>query len=130
MTEATLEHSDKETVERELEAELDVAFAPLHKMCFGIAVGCVCALLLLGSTWIHMLRSPDRDLPLILLEQYFKGYDINLVGSLIGALWALWVGFVLGWFFAFCRNFVLAATAIFFRARAELAENRGFLDHI
>jgi hypothetical protein len=130
MTEATLERGERESVEQELEAELDVAFAPLHKLCFGIAIGCVCAILVLASTWIHMLRSPDRDVPLILLAQYFRGYDVHMVGSLIGALWAFWVGFVLGWFFAFCRNFVLAAAAIFFRARAELAQNRGFLDHI
>ena len=130
MTEATLERAEQEPVEQELEAELELEFAPLHKLCFGLAVGSVCALVVLVSTWIHMLRSPDVDVPLILLAQYFRHYDVNLVGSLIGALWAFWLGFVLGWFFAFCRNFVLAAAAIFFRARAELAENRGFLDHI
>ena len=44
--------------------------------------------------------------------------------------WGLWVGFMLGWFFAFARNFAIAVARIFFRAKAELAANRGFLDHI
>ena len=40
------------------------------------------------------------------------------------------VGFVGGWFLAFCRNFVLAATVFWVRTKANLAASRDFLDHI
>ena len=47
-----------------------------------------------------------------------------------GAFWGFWLGFVVGWVFAFLRNLTLAITSFVFRARAELEESRGFLDHI
>jgi len=45
-------------------------------------------------------------------------------------LWAFFVGWVGGWFVAFCRNFVLAATVFWVRARANLQASRDFFDHI
>lgn len=116
--------------ESALEPELELAFAPLHKRCLGLAVGAALALVVLAATVIHLLRSPGEPYPLVLLEQYFVGYSVSWGGALWGALWAFWLGFVLGWTFAFVRNLVLAATAIVFRARAELEQTRGFLDHI
>jgi len=112
------------------ERELEAAFKPLHKRCLGMAVGAVLALAVLVLTFAHMLRSADVDEPLVLLAQYFFGYSVSPLGALVGALWGFWVGFVLGWFFAFCRNVTLAGAAIFLRARAELVESKGFLDHI
>jgi hypothetical protein len=112
------------------ELSVELAFAPLHKRCFGIAFGvCLAALTALATT-VHLLRSPDEDYPLILLAQYFRGYEVGPLGVLIGAGWSFVVGFTLGWFFAFCRNLVFGLTAVFFRVRAEMKENTGFLDHI
>lgn len=116
--------------EAELEAELDVAFTPLHKLCLGIAVGVATALLVLAVTIVHVLRRPDEPYPLVLLAQYFPGFAVTPVGAAVGGAWGFFAGFVLGWFFAFIRNVVMAITKIVFRARAELAESRGFLDHI
>lgn len=110
--------------------ELALAFAPLHKRCLGLAVGAAFAVLTFAATALHLLRSPDSVYPLVLLEQYFLGYTVSWGGAVLGALWSFWLGFVLGWGFAFVRNLVLAATAIVFRARAELEQTRGFLDHI
>jgi hypothetical protein len=50
-------------------------------------------------------------------------------GVLIGA-WGLFIGFVAGWFFAFCRNFSIAVSVFVFRLKAELNQSRDFLDHI
>lgn len=116
--------------EREIEPELDVAFAPLHKRCLGVAVGAVLGLLVFAVTIVHMVRSPSEPYPLVLLRQYFAGYSVTFAGALIGLAWGFWIGFVIGWVFAFVRNAVLAATAVFFRARAEMRENKGFLDQI
>jgi hypothetical protein len=49
---------------------------------------------------------------------------------LIGAAWAGFVGFVAGWFFAFCRNLILTIVLFVVRSKAELAQTRDFLDHI
>lgn len=116
--------------EQELEPELALAFAPLHKRCLGLAIGAALSVLIFAATAIHLVNQPDDPYPLVLLQQYFVGYSVSWAGAGIGALWAFWLGFVLGWTFAFIRNLVLAATVVVFRARAELEQTRGFLDHI
>ncbi len=122
--------SGEERDERALDRELDVAFAPLHKRCLGVAIGIVLGAAVLALTLLHLLRSAEEPYPLVLLQQYFIGYTVTPLGALIGGAWGFWVGFVLGWFFAFVRNLVLSATAFALRARAELAQSRGFLDDI
>jgi hypothetical protein len=64
------------------------------------------------------------------LAQYFSGYSVSPTGAVIGGLWAGFVGFVAGWFLAFCRNFAIAVAVFLIRTRATLAANRDFLDHI
>lgn len=110
--------------------EFELAFAPLHKRCLGVAVGAATGLFVLALTLVHVLRSPGEEFPLVLLQNYFVGYHVSVSGAFVGLLWGFWMGFVIGWFFAFARNAVLALTSIFFRARAELAEDVGFIDHI
>ena len=44
--------------------------------------------------------------------------------------WGFVVGFVAGWFSAFTRNFVIAASLWLSRTRNELEASRDFLDHI
>jgi hypothetical protein len=116
--------------EEAIEEELDLAFTPLHKRCLGLAVGVAAAALIAVATLVHLLRSPDDPLPLILLKQYMPFYSVSAVGALVGAGWGFFSGFVVGWFFAFARNLVMAITKLVLRARAELAQSRGFLDHI
>jgi len=114
----------------ELTDELDLAFTPIHKRCLGIAVGVVLGAFVFAITLLHMQRSPDEVYPLVLLQQFFIGYSVSFTGALIGLVWGLWVGFVLGWCFAFLRNLTLSLTAIVFRAKAELAQSRSFLDQL
>jgi hypothetical protein len=53
-----------------------------------------------------------------------------LAGAFVGLGWGFATGFVAGWFFAFCRNLIVAASVFLIRAKAELSETRDFLDHI
>lgn len=109
---------------------LRLAFAPLHKRAFGIAVGTAAGLLLAAATAYHILFVPPGMVRLELLRAYFYGYTVSWTGVLIGGAWGFGVGFVMGWFAAFCRNLAVAISVFITRTRAELGQTRDFLDHI
>jgi hypothetical protein len=113
-----------------LPRELLLAFSPVHKSAFGIAIATVAALLVFGVTALTILQPPGSRIRLELLAVYLRGYSVSWVGALIGAGWAAVAGFVFGWFLAFSRNLVLAISLFVIRTRAQLAETRDFLDHI
>lgn len=112
-----------------LPPELALAFAPLHKAAFGAAIGTASGLLLFLLTAISLLRPIDHGF-LGLLGSYFPGYTVSWTGALLGGVWAGFVGFVFGWFAAFCRNLVVAVSLFIIRNRAERDQTRDFLDHI
>lgn len=114
----------------EVPGQLLLVFAPLHKRAMGVAVGCITALLVFGATVLSLFQPVDRRLPLWLLNNYFFGYSISWSGAFIGLFWGALTGFVFGWFFAFCRNFIVATWLFVVRTREELSANRDFLDHI
>ena len=94
----------------------------------GMAVGLgLFALTLLDLAARHGV---GKESSLGLLNQYFAGYSVSVKGAFIGLLWGFATGFVMGWFVAFCRNLVVAASIFWIRTRAELSANRDFLDHI
>jgi hypothetical protein len=113
-----------------LPPELALAFAPLHKRAFGVALGLASGLLFFGFTAVYLLRGPVPGANLWLLEHYFYGYRVTWPGAFLGFLWGGLVGFVAGWFIAFCRNLTLAISIFIVRTRAELQQSRDFLDHI
>lgn len=121
---------DREWTERIVREELRVAFARLHKMAFGIAVGVVAGLSLGLVTVVGVLLGPEETADLALLSQFFAGYEVSWRGALIGALWGVGVGAVAGWFIAFAHNFALGVWLLVARSRAELEATRDFLDHI
>ena len=119
------------SAEMETEA-LVLAFAPLHKRAFGMAVGAAASVFMFGLTAIHLIRNPPPGsaIDLQLLSNYFYGYAPTWKGAFIGMFWGFVVGFVGGWFVAFCRNLSIAISIFVTRTRAELRETRDFLDHI
>jgi hypothetical protein len=113
-----------------VERALALAFAPLHKLAFGVAIGTACALVVAGVTVARLLLDPDGRTSLWLLSHFFVGYEETWRGALIGGAWGFAVGVVAGWFVAFVRNLVLATWIFVVRARAELESTRDFIDHI
>lgn len=106
------------------------AFTPLHKWGMGAGIGIAAAFGVFLMTAMPLIRH-DAPLPeLSLLGQYFSGYAVTWQGAFIGAAWAGFTGFVMGWFLAFLSNFMLAIRLLTLRARAEMAQTRDFLDHI
>lgn len=116
------------TADPSLPPSLALAFAPVHKLAMGVAVGLVSSLLLAGITAFQVIAAPPDAPQLGLLSQYFYGYSVTGPGVAVGAFWGFVIGFVAGWFVAFVRNFVLALWVIAVRANAELSNS--FLDHI
>ncbi|NOT09712.1 MAG: hypothetical protein HOP28_16080 [Gemmatimonadales bacterium] len=112
------------------DSDLFLAFAPIHKAAFGVAIGVVSALVVFLLTAIVLLRHQEQVIPLELLSVYLKGYSVSWTGALKGAAWGGIGGFVFGWFAAFCRNLALAISLFVIRSRAELAQTRDFLDHV
>lgn len=113
-----------------LARELQLAFAPLHKRAFGIAVGVANAAVCFGITAVYLIRAPEPGFPLRLLAEYFYGYTVSWRGAFVALAWGFVVGFVAGWFVAFCRNLTIATLLFITRTRAELAATRTFLDHV
>lgn len=109
---------------------LALAFAPLHKRAFGLAVGVAAGLSLFAITVIALMKPRGQVAFLGLFAEYFRGYEVSWAGAFIGLLWGIAVGFIAGWFIAFCRNFALAASIFISRAKGELEETADFLDHI
>lgn len=112
------------------EDPITLAFAPLHKLGMGLGIGTAAALAVFVLTAIPLLRSEPSQLDIGLLSAYFSGYDVTWRGAFIGAAWAGFSGFVLGWFFAFTRNALLAIRLVVWRARADYMATRDFMDHI
>jgi hypothetical protein len=109
---------------------LRLAFAPLHKRAFGIAIGTACGLFMFLFTALHLVIDIPGALRLQLMRARFYGYSMTRTRALIGTAWAFGIGFIGGWFIAFCRNLVIAINVFLTRTRAELQQTREFLDHI
>lgn len=106
------------------------AFLPLHKRAFGMATGTAAAITIFVITAVTVLRQPQPGVDLELLAQYFAGYTVTWRGAVVGAAWAGFVGFTMGWFLAFGRNLLVAVMLVYIRTKAEIAQTRDFLDHI
>ena len=113
----------------ELPPDLVLAFSPLHKRAFGMAVGLTMGTLVMLVTVVAVLR-PGYPVFVPLLSEYFYGYSVSWIGALIGFFWAGFAFFVAGWFAAFVRNLVIAVNIWIGYARAEMQQTRDFLDHI
>jgi hypothetical protein len=107
-----------------------LAFAPLHKRAFGIAVGVASGAAIFLLTAARLVLDPEGQTSLILLAQFFYGYTETWPGALLGAGAGFLVGFVAGWFVAFSRNLTIATWIFLTRARADLAGSRAWLDHL
>ncbi len=63
----------------------------------GLVLGLICGVALcLATIWLVIKGGPHPGAHLILLRQYFPGYSISVLGSLVGFLYAFIIGFVSG----------------------------------
>jgi len=103
-------------------------FAPLHKRALGTAVGLTVGVSVAIVTAFHVAVRPANALDLGLLAQYFYGYSVSWQGIGVGFFWGSVLGFVIGWFVGFVRNFMVTAWLVVIRTKANLAQP--FLDDL
>jgi hypothetical protein len=95
------------TESREVERQVSVRVLRLRAGAQGLAFGTLAAIgVFVATNWL-ILKGGDRvGMHLTLLGNYFPGYQVTFVGSLIGACYAFAAGFVLGYIVAFMYNLV------------------------
>ena len=82
---------------KQREETLQYAIRRLNARAWGMAVGLVCGLGLLLATNILVIKGgPNVGQHLSLLSNYFPGYRVTFVGSLIGFVYAFVIGYGLG----------------------------------
>jgi protoporphyrinogen oxidase len=110
---------------------LEQVFPKLDALAFGLAVGIVCGLVLLSATLFLVLKGGDVVGPnLALVSQFFPGYTVTAVGSLIGLFYGFLTGFALGWSFAFLRNTTTALYLASITQSAQRSLMRQLFDYI
>jgi protoporphyrinogen oxidase len=105
-------------------------FPRLDPVALGFAVGVISGLVLFLVTLTQMIKDGGVVGPnLTLLSQFFPGYQVDVPGSLVGLLYASILGFVLGWGFAYLRNFMVFLGAIIIHHDIEWHLLRDLLDY-
>jgi hypothetical protein len=82
---------------KDLEALVLVRVVRLNAAIAGVVTGLLAGLVLFAATnWLVLKGGPVVGPHLALLGQYFIGYRVSFVGSLIGFAWAFLLGFLVG----------------------------------
>jgi protoporphyrinogen oxidase len=107
------------------------AFPKLDRRAFGLLLGVTVGALLFLATLILVLKGGDVVGPnLGLLNQFFPGYSVTTLGSVVGLAYGFIVAFIGGWLFAFLRNAVVFFYMAAAHRRAERKLLRQFLGYL
>jgi protoporphyrinogen oxidase len=107
------------------------AFARLDKFAFASSVGTVSGLAVLIATFILILKGGQVVGPTLnLLSQYFAGYSVSVEGALVGFGYAFFWGFILGWLFAYLRNFMTGLYIFRIIKERDYSTFKNFIDYI
>lgn len=120
-------HEEALLDEQAVEEALARIFTRLDRTAFGLALGTVAGTVLFLATLFLVIKGSDgmaRNLRL--LSQYFPGYRVTPLGTVIGFFYAFASGFISGWLFAFLRN----AAMFFSMAWLERKAQRGLMRRI
>ena len=106
-------------------------FSRLDKFAFAVAVGTASFLFLLLAT-IFLEFKGDQNIvqSMLLLNNYFIGYDISIKGAFIGGGYCFLWGFISGWLFAYIRNLSLGFVIYKEKKKLENQSLKDLLDYI
>jgi tetrahydromethanopterin S-methyltransferase subunit G len=106
------------------------SLAKLDGFALGISLGTLFGLVIFFATNILIIKGGDIVGPnLVLLNQYFIGYEITFTGSLIGLVYGFVSGFILGWLIAFLRNFVVAVYLHILKLKGSMSAVNDYIDN-
>ncbi len=128
---ADKEYHEEQSLAPAIEERLAAVFARVDSMAMGISAGIICAVGLWLVTMVLVLKGGHKIGPnLALLAQFFPGYSVTPLGSLIGLLYGLSVGFVGGYSLAALRNVVLFLHWALVLRRAEHRSLKRLLEYV
>ena len=123
--------AEPEEVLQVVDELLDDTFPKLDPLALGLSLGIVAGLgLLVATLWLVQGGGDVSGETLTLLAQFFPGYQVTAVGSLIGFGYGFFTGFALGWVYAFLRNAATALYLISLHRSAQQSIMRQFFEHI
>jgi hypothetical protein len=90
------------------ERELVQTVIRLSRRALGLTLGILLALGIFAATNFLVLKGgPHVGAHLQLLDQFFPGYKVTFLGSLVGAGYAFVLGYISGWIVAAVYNAVV-----------------------
>ncbi len=102
----------------------------LDKTALGVSLGALFGLAIFFATNFLILKGGEEvGRTLILLGQYFEGFDISFTGSLVGFFYGFISGFILGWLIAFLRNSIIWLYIAFLRFKGNMSTMNDFIDN-
>ena len=106
------------------------SLAKLDALALGISVGTLFGLVNFLATIFLIIKGGETVGPnLALLSQYFIGYEVTPIGSLIGLFYGFVSGFVLGWLIAVLRNFVVAIYLHILKLKGNVSAVNDYIDN-
>ncbi|NIP30867.1 MAG: NAD(P)-binding protein [Candidatus Dadabacteria bacterium] len=106
-------------------------FSRLDKFAFASAVGIASALFIFSATLYLVFKgSPEIVKSMLLLNNYFIGYDVSIKGAFIGGGYSFLWGFIFGWLFAYIRNLSLGLVIYNEKRKLENQSLKNLLDYI
>jgi hypothetical protein len=106
------------------------SLAKLDGLALGIALGTLFGLVIFLATNILIIKGGDKIGPnLILLNQYFVGYEITFTGSLIGLFYGFVSGFILGGLIAFLRNLIVRIYLHILKVKSSMSAVNDYIDN-
>jgi hypothetical protein len=123
--------AEPKELEEIVQANLAEVFMKIDRFAFGLSLGAVSGLILFAATlWLVLKGGAVVGPNLSLLSQFLPGYRVSAVGSIVGLLYGLTGGFVLGWAMAFLRNAMVFFYTVLLRQRAERHSLRRILEYL
>ncbi len=84
----------------------------------------------LATLYLTFKGSPEIVNSMLLLNNYFIGYDISIKGAFIGGGYSFMWGFIFGWLFAYIRNLSLGLVIYNEKRKLENQSLKDLLDYI
>lgn len=105
------------------------SLARLDGIALGISIGLLGGLAIFVTTNFLIWKGGDVIGPnLSLLSQFFPGFEVSELGSLIGFFYGFISGFCLGWLTASLRNFAMAIYIHILKLKSSLAAVNDSID--